>query len=385
MFRVKGFRWSWFRWVLVGALVALLAAEAAYLWPTLHESWRALTEIHWGWVAACIGVQLVSLAGFGAVQQRLLAAGGLRISHPKSTSVVFASTAMAVTLPAGQVFSTAFTYKQTRKWGATPVVASWQLAVSGVISTASLAALGGIGAIAVGTRVSPVTLLLTAAGALALFFLLRYVSQNPDSLDRVGRWVLGRYNALRGNDPDHGMAAWHAVLEQLESVELRRRDSAIAFGWSAVHRVADLACLGFACWAIGAQPSFAGLLISFAAAKAVASVPLAPGGLGFVDGALIATLTAAGTTAPQALAAVFVYRIASYILVAVAGWLVFFVLYRSTHRDDEAIELEYGRGVEPFPRRKRTPTSGRQDVRDVPDESARHDIRDESSGIPATE
>ncbi|WP_072689083.1 TIGR00374 family protein [Rhodococcus marinonascens] len=336
-------RFWWIKWLLGGGLLALLTVEAIYLWPTLSDSWRALTEIHWGWVAACIGAQAVSLSGYGAVQQRLLQAGGVVVSQRKSVSVIYASTAMAVSLPAGQVFSTAFTYKQTRKWGATPVVASWQLAISGVIAAGSLALLGAAGAFAVGTRVSPITLALSLVAAFALFFALRYVSRNPDSVESIGRWVLSRYNMSRDNPPDTGVDRWRRILSQLDSVELGRRDSLIAFGWSGVHRIADVACLGFACWAVGAEPSLAGLLIAFAAAKAVASIPLAPGGLGFVDGTLIATLTAAGATASQALAAVFVYRVVSYILVALVGWIVFLILFRRNQHEDLGMDVEFER------------------------------------------
>ncbi|QYB02554.1 YbhN family protein [Rhodococcus sp. USK10] len=346
-------RYWWIKWLLGAGLLALLTVEGIYLWPTLSDSWKALTEIHWGWVAACIAAQAVSLSGYGAVQQRLLQAGGVVVTQLKSVSVIYASTAMAVSLPAGQVFSTAFTYKQTRKWGATPIVASWQLAISGVIAAGSLALLGAAGAFAVGTKVSPVTLALSLVAAFGLFYALRYISRNPDSIESIGLWVLARYNKFRKNPPQAGAERWREILSQLDSVELRRKDSIITFGWSAVHRLADVACLGFACWAVGAEPSFAGLLIAFAAAKAVASIPLAPGGLGFVDGTLIATLTAAGATASQALAAVFVYRVVSYILVALVGWVVFFILFRHNQHEDLEMDLEFER------REQSTPTTNR--------------------------
>ena len=344
-------RYWWIKWLLGAGLLALLTVEGIYLWPTLSDSWKALTEIHWGWVAACIAAQAVSLSGYGAVQQRLLQAGGVVVTQLKSVSVIYASTAMAVSLPAGQVFSTAFTYKQTRKWGATPIVASWQLAISGVIAAGSLALLGAVGAFAVGTKVSPVTLALSLVAAFGLFYALRYISRNPDSIESIGLWVLARYNKFRKNPPAAGAERWREILSQLDSVELRRKDSIITFGWSAVHRLADVACLGFACWAVGAEPSFAGLLIAFAAAKAVASIPLAPGGLGFVDGTLIATLTAAGATASQALAAVFVYRLVSYILVALVGWVVFFILFRHNQHEDLEMDLAFER------REQSTPTT----------------------------
>jgi len=324
----------WIKWVLAAALVALLTAEAVYLWPTMHDSWRAITEMHWGWFFACVLAQMISLSGFAGVQQRLLRAGGVHVGHWRSASVIYGSTAMAVTLPAGPVFSTAFTYKQTRKWGATPVVASWQLAVSGVIAAATLASVGMIGAFAVGSSISPVTLALSLVGGVALIYGLRYVAQNPSSIESAGGWLLRRVNKLLRKPLDTGFDAFERILAQLEAVDLARRDAFAAVAWSAVHRIFDVACLGLACWAVGGSPSVAGLFIAFTAAKAVGSVPLAPGGLGFVDGTLIATLTAAGLSASQSLAAVLVYRIVSFVFVALAGWGTVAVMYRTADNDE---------------------------------------------------
>ncbi|GAA4482680.1 YbhN family protein [Rhodococcus olei] len=326
------------------AVVALLVAEGVYLWPRLHDSWQALTEIHWGWVAACILAQAVSLSGYGRVQKQLLHAGAVDVSQRKSVAVVYASTAMAVTLPAGQVFSTAFTYRETRRWGASPVVASWQLAISGVIAGIGLALLGLGGAMMVGGSFSPLTLLLSVAALVALVLAIRYVSAHPNTIESVALWVLTRVNRMRSKPPNTGMSIVRETLAQLESVQMGKRDWAITAGWSAVHRVADVACLGFACWAIGADPRLSGLLIAFAAGKTVGTIPLAPGGLVFVDATLIATLTtAASISASQAVAAAFVYRAVSFILVAIVGWIVFAFLFRGHQHEDLEFDVELER------------------------------------------
>lgn len=353
-------RFRWLKWVAGVALVALLVAEGAYLWPRLHDSWRALTEIHWGWLAACVLAQAVSLSGYGRVQKQLLRAGGVDIGQGKSISVVYASTAMAVTLPAGQVFSTAFTYRETRRWGANPVVASWQLAISGVIAGIGLALIGFGGALLVGGSVSPVTLVLSVAGLVALVVAIRYVSTHPSAIESVATWVLVRVNRLRSKPQGTGVRAVRETLAQLESVRLGRRDGVITAGWSAVHRVGDLACLAFACWAIGADPVLSGVLIAFAAGKAVATIPLAPGGLVFVDATLIATLTtAARISASEAVAAAFVYRGVSFILVAIVGWIVFAFLFRGRRHEDLEFDVELER------REQREQFEGREPPRPV--------------------
>ncbi|MGB3169172.1 MAG: YbhN family protein [Rhodococcus sp. (in: high G+C Gram-positive bacteria)] len=337
-------RLRWLKWAAGIALLALLVAEGIYLWPRLHESWQALTEIHWGWVAGCIVTQALSLSAFGRVQKQLMSAAGVRVRQAKSVAVIYGSTAMSLTLPAGQVFSTAFTYRQTRRWGASPVVASWQLAISGVIAASGLALLGVAGALLVGGSVNTFTLVVPIAGVLAIVFAVRYVSAHPSSIRSAAGWVLGKINNFRNQAPDIGRERVDAIIEQVRFVRLGPRDAGLTLTWSVVHRLADVACLGFACYAVGADPRLSGLLFAFAAAKAVGSVPLAPGGLVVVDATLIALLTsAASISASQAVAAAFVYRAISFILVAIVGWIVFLVLFRKHQHEDLDYDFELQR------------------------------------------
>ncbi|OZC69940.1 TIGR00374 family protein [Rhodococcus sp. 15-725-2-2b] len=333
-------RLRWVKWIAGIALVALLVGEAIYLWPRLHESWTAVREIHWGWLAACIVAQAVSLSAFGRVQKQLLDAGGVKVRQRKSVAVIYGSTAMALTLPAGQVFSTAFTYRETRRWGASPVVASWQLAISGVIAAAGLAVLGVAGGLVVGSSFNTFTVVLPIAGVIAIVAAVRYISDHPESIKTVARWGLRRYNAFRNHELDAGAEGIDKIIGQIQSVQLGKRDGALTLSWSAVHRLGDVACLAFACFAVGADPRLSGLLIAFAAGKAVGSVPLAPGGLVVVDATLIAFLTsAASISASQAVASALVYRGVSFILVAIVGWIVFLVLFRKHQHADLEFDI----------------------------------------------
>jgi putative heme transporter len=74
----------------------------------------------------------------------------------------------------------------------------------------------------------------------------------------------------------------------------------------------------------------------------VGSIPFAPGGIVYVDATLIYGLTAAaGLPAAQAVAAAFVYRMVSFVLVAIVGWIVFGFLFRTREADDEEFEKEF--------------------------------------------
>ena len=83
--------------------------------------------------------------------------------------------------------------------------------------------------------------------------------------------------------------------EQLRAVQLNRRDTAVAFGWSFFNWVTDVACLMFACWAVGRIRSYSGLMVAYAASKAVGTtIPLLPGRIGVVDADAVPALTSAG-------------------------------------------------------------------------------------------
>lgn len=79
-----------------------------------------------------------------------------------------------------------------------------------------------------------------------------------------------------------------------------------------------------ALYAIDAKPDPWSVLLAFVAASVLSMIPLTPGGLGFVEAGLTATLVAAGIGAEKALAATLLFRLVSFWLPlpvgAVAGW-----------------------------------------------------------------
>ncbi|MBM3658939.1 MAG: flippase-like domain-containing protein [Actinobacteria bacterium] len=79
-----------------------------------------------------------------------------------------------------------------------------------------------------------------------------------------------------------------------------------------------------ALYAIDARPDPWSVLLAFVAASVLSMIPITPGGLGFVEAGLTATLVAAGIGAEKALAATLLFRLVSFWLPlpigAVAGW-----------------------------------------------------------------
>jgi uncharacterized membrane protein YbhN (UPF0104 family) len=99
--------------------------------------------------------------------------------------------------------------------------------------------------------------------------------------------LLSWFNAVRNKPSDTWLDKWRELLRQLESVRLSRRALSDAFGWSLFNWIADVACLAFAAYAAGGHPSLAALTVAYAAARAVGSIPLMPGGLLVVEAVLV--------------------------------------------------------------------------------------------------
>lgn len=115
--------------------------------------------------------------------------------------------------------------------------------------------------------------------------------------------------------------------------------------------------------ATGAAVPWHDLLLVYGSGIAAQSLNITPGGLGVAEGTLSLALIATGLRASQALAAVLLYRLASFWLVAFAGWLVVLWLRRARHnagsvRTMSSPTMPVGRSGGP-------PTSGRQPATEI--------------------
>ena len=82
-------------------------------------------------------------------------------------------------------------------------------------------------------------------------------------------------------------------------------------------------------YAAGGKPSLAGLTVAYAAARAVGSIPLMPGGLLVVEAVLVPGLVSSGMTLASAISAMLIYRLVSWIFISAIGWVVFFFMFRT--------------------------------------------------------
>src|SRR5258708_8002550 len=120
-------------------------------------------------------------------------------------------------------------------------------------------------------------------------------------------------------DPRQPIRAW---AERLGSLELAPWGWPRVTGLAVASGVADAAVLAVSIRAAGAAVPWHDLLLVYGSGVAAQSLNVTPGGLGVAEGTLSLALVATGLCASHALAAVLLYRLTSFWLVAVAGWLV---------------------------------------------------------------
>jgi uncharacterized protein (TIRG00374 family) len=320
------------------AVFALLVASKR---GALTNSLGRLGHSHWSWVPIAVGLELTSMAAFALMQRRLLRAGGKRLGRRPMMATILAANALSVSVPvAGPELGTAFTYRRFKTQGAPTALASWCLLVGGLISWLGaiviLLAGGALsGNVVVTLSAVSAAVLVVAAGVTLRRTLARPAL--PPRMERALAWLVGRTASLRHHrleDPTGAIRRW---LNDLQSLRLPAIEWGTVGGMGLTNWLADAGVLAISLLAIGAPVPWHSLLLVYGLATAVGSLGITPGGIGLVEGTLCLGLVSSGLPAALALAAVLLYRLVSFWLVMVAGWLV--LLYLRLERPSRAISI----------------------------------------------
>ena len=323
---------SWWRRLRLPLLIAAgLALAALGLWGRLPDPRAflgALTGADYWWVALAAALQAASLAAFAWQQRELMHALGVRLRARRAAAVTLARTAISIAMPAGAAVSAAYAVREYQRGGVSKEHSAASMIVSGLASIGGLTLLYVTGGAAVLGR-DPALLLrpqpLAVVGVLAVLTTGAVVA---------GRRVPSFAAVIRGNGR---LMTW--IRRTLASAQeawqagagLRPRDWAVAVLLFAINWLTDLLCLAATCRAVGLPIGVVTLAGIYLGVQIVRQVPLTPGGVGVVDTALVAGLTAAGATAVTAAAAVLIYRLISCWLLLPAGGLAAVLLRRGAH------------------------------------------------------
>lgn len=314
--------------------VAALAVTLLVLVPaSVGETWSGVLDAFDGLPALTVGVLgILWLAGLTG-NSFALAASLPGLTLRRALTLSLSGSALANLLPLGGAAGITLNYAMTRSWGfnrksfaaytvTTNVVdVGLKLLVVGAAS-ATLLVEGQVAALPLAVRTSLRLLLVLPALGLLLV-------HRPNAA-RVGR-LLDRLGAAGGRILRRPLTShFEASLPQLSAATtstIRRRWRPLTFG-----------SLGYAClqtallWAClhvsGLDLDTSTLAAALIADRLLTTVTLTPGGLGVVEGGMVATLVALGAPAGPAVVGVVLYRCFTYLAeipvggLLIAGWLL---------------------------------------------------------------
>jgi uncharacterized protein (TIRG00374 family) len=293
-----------------------ITAVSLYLvFPSLVDvfgSWHDLNEFGGAWLAAMAGLQLASLACLWALQRVALRAG---VWFPVITSQL-AGNALSKVAPGGGAVGAALQYRMLvaaglRRAGIVSGLTAVNLLVFAAVLALPVLAIPAIIRGAVDRSLVQATIVgaivfvaLFAAGVVCLAF--------DSPLRWIGRTIQRVRNRLRRHSepltglPKRLLRERDRILDTLGPKWKRARAATTGRG------AFDYATLVAALAAVGSRPRPALVLLAFCAAQLLSQIPVTPGGLGFVEAGLTATLKLAGVPAGAAVLATFAYRLFSY-------------------------------------------------------------------------
>jgi uncharacterized protein (TIRG00374 family) len=295
-----------------------LAVTAVSLYgvaPSLIDvlgSWRDLSQLDLVWFPAMAGLQGAALFCLWVLQRVALK----RAAWPDVIDSQLAGNALAKIAPAGGALGAALQYRMLVQAGLERGRAVAGLTAANLLTFAIVLSLpllvapaiirGGVHrSLVEATGIGLVAFALLLASGVAVLAL-------DSPLAWIGRVVQRIRNRLRRHAPP---------LTRLPQRLMRERDRLLGTlgpRWkrallAAAGRWAfDYATLLAALAAVGSHPRPALVLLAFCAAQVLAQIPITPGGLGFVEAGLTATLALAGVKAGDAVLATFAYRLFSY-------------------------------------------------------------------------
>jgi uncharacterized membrane protein YbhN (UPF0104 family) len=290
----------------------------------------AVAQIQVRWFLAMI---LLEAGSFVCAWALLRVALG-RVSWFAVGTAQLTSNAFSRLIPGGALTGGATLWRLLGVAGIDSATAGGALAAIGLVSTSVLLALpllvkplGLIGWVAVPQQILALTWF--GFGLFVILFAVSAILLSNQAPLRVTFRLIGRaVDRSRGRVGDLA----ERLPERVESERVRLR-GALETRWGRAlaaaggNWVLDYLSLYVAVRAVGADVNPGLVLLAYVAAAILAMIPLTPGGLGFVEAGLTATLGAIGVLPGDAVLATLAYRLVSYWLPIPSG-LVAYGLFR---------------------------------------------------------
>jgi uncharacterized protein (TIRG00374 family) len=325
-----------------GRIIRLILAAIGlyFVWPAIVDvfgSWGELSKIRPAWFVV---MALLEAASFACMWLLIGISTSSRHWILIATSQLVGNAVSSI-LPAGGAAGGPLQYSYMVRGGEDPERVVSGLAASSLLSLTSLFGIAAL-CVPVMLRAGDIDPRLEKAawigsGVFVVMFVVGFLAFTRDgfirALARAAQWVINLVQRVLHRDRPAISDLPQRVLAQRDRVR-----SVMGSKWplalvAVVSKWAfDYFALIAAVAATGAKVHTIPILLAYVAASVLGMIPITPGGLGFVEAGLAATLVWAGLTAADATLATLAYRLVSYWLPLVAG-LIAAVVYRAKYPD----------------------------------------------------
>ncbi|MFZ0159849.1 MAG: lysylphosphatidylglycerol synthase transmembrane domain-containing protein, partial [Kineosporiaceae bacterium] len=297
--------------ILVGALIV----EYAVL-PQLAGARSAihlLSTVEPGYLGMGLALELASLASYSALTRSVLPSAD-RPPYLTLLRIDVTGLGLSHVLPGGGATTTALRYRLLTLAGASrgDVVTATAIQGAGMAVVLALVFITGLlwtlpahpdNPYLLGTALVAIALLVTVTAAAALLI------RRPEPTTR-------RILSLAAVVPHLPQQAVRqlsrTLVTRLTALTTDPRLTATTIGWASANWTFDAASLWVFLRAFGQAEGLEGLLLGYGLAGLLALLPLTPGGLGLVEGTLVAVLVAFGAPHAYALLGVTTWRLAEF-------------------------------------------------------------------------
>jgi uncharacterized membrane protein YbhN (UPF0104 family) len=261
-----------------------------------------VTHPHLGWLTVAVLAEAASLAAYALIVRNLLGFGDVPARLRSLLRATVGGVAMSASLPGGQAASAAYWYKQLRREGADGGLAALAMIGSMLAGVLSLAGVLVIGVAAAGHHGPLAAARLPILGAGVALLVLHWVLRRR--VASASAWFTRRFTPERAN-----------------RISASGRDIAAIGALAYANWLFDCASLYAALAAVHASVPLQSIVLTYAIAQLVASLPLLPGGGGTVEVSLALGFAAFGHTSGSVIAGILLFRLISCWGLVPVGWL----------------------------------------------------------------
>jgi hypothetical protein len=310
------------RYVLgVGVLVLAVWVLSSHT-DELSGLSTALDTLNWWWIPMAVVAEALSFVCFTGMEQKLLTSGGVVPPWFPLLRMTFASQAITNSLPAGSAVSAVYGFRWFRRFGADDTVAVWAMVGTFIGSMVALSVLAAAGLGLATSEGASLDLIPVIIGVLFITVAVGALFVHEHPLFLVLTWGMQASQKIFRRPRGDTAANVDRIVRRVTSVQLGWRQVIIIVLWGLGSWIFDCVCFAVMFLAIGTTIPWNGLLLAYGAGQLAAALPITPGGLGAVEGSITIALVAFGGAHVTTVDAVLLYRLVSFWLVLVVGWLL---------------------------------------------------------------